>query len=99
MNCARYRFLIQQRFDVEIAPQDDHSLLIHLESCDSCQKFHHQVQQVILASEELPIPEELLPQKLETLARSVIEQLPQPKLGGFPGLLSFLKKDSTPRHP
>lgn len=92
MNCGRFRFLIQQRFDVEISPQDDHALLIHLETCESCQKFHHQVQQVILASEELPIPEELLPPKLEALARTVMEQLPQPKQGPMAKVMEVLEK-------
>src|SRR5271156_549406 len=99
MNCGRFRFLIQQRFDVEISPQDDHALLIHLETCESCQKFHHQVQQVILASEELAVPEELLPQKAEALARKIMEELPPPKksfFGSFFNIFSSFNKNGTP---
>jgi hypothetical protein len=99
MNCGRFRFLIQQRFDVEISPQDDHALLIHLETCESCQKFHHQVQQVILASEELAVPEELLPQKPEALARKIMEELPAPKksiFGSFFAMFGGLNKNGTP---
>ena len=79
MNCNRFRFLIQQRFDTEISPQDDRALLMHLETCDSCQKFHHQVQQVILAAEELSIPQELQPQGLDQLAAKIKEQIPVSK--------------------
>ena len=91
MNCNRFRFLIQQRFDTEISPQDDRALLMHLETCDSCQKFHHQVQQVILAAEELPIQDDLLPVKLESLARRIMEQLPQPKQNLLDTVRGFLQ--------
>ena len=91
MNCTRFRFLIQQRFDREISPQDDRALLIHLETCESCQKFHHQVQQVILAAEELPIQEDLLPIKLESLARKIFEQLPEPKTSLLDTLVKFFQ--------
>ncbi|PWU02650.1 MAG: hypothetical protein C5B53_01400, partial [Candidatus Melainabacteria bacterium] len=91
MNCNRFRFLIQQRFDTEISPQDDRALLMHLETCESCQKFHHQVQQVILAAEELPIQDDLLPIKLESLARRIMEQLPQPKQNLLDTVRGFLQ--------
>jgi predicted regulator of Ras-like GTPase activity (Roadblock/LC7/MglB family) len=99
MNCGRFRFLIQQRFDVEISSQDDHALLTHLETCESCQKFHHQVQQVILASEELPLPEELLPQKVEALARKIMEELPQPKKSLFGAIFGIFggNKNGSPK--
>ncbi len=63
MHCGDFRYLIQKRFDVELSPQDDRALLIHLETCDSCQKFYHQMQQVIIAAEELDLTEDLLPQQ------------------------------------
>jgi len=90
--------LIQERFDMEISPQDDHALLIHLETCESCQKFHHQVQQVILASEDLPLPEELLPQNLESLARKIMLELPLPHkslISYLTQMLNRFKKNGT----
>ncbi len=84
--------MIQERFDVEISPQDDHALLIHLETCDSCRLFHHQVQQVILASEDLPLPEELLPQKPEALSQRIVTELPEPPKGWFNSLLLLIDR-------
>jgi len=81
MNCGDFRYLIQRRFDVELSPQDDRALLIHLETCDSCQKFYHQVQQVIIAAEELELSEDLLPEKPQSLLSNIVEQIPQEKLG------------------
>ncbi len=72
MNCRRFRFLIQQRFDMDIAPQDERMVGAHLESCESCAKFHHQLQQVIMAAEEVPLPDEMSPSPPEALARNIM---------------------------
>ncbi|MBS1956810.1 MAG: roadblock/LC7 domain-containing protein [Cyanobacteria bacterium SZAS-4] len=88
MNCSRFRFLIQQRFDMDIAPQDERMVGAHLESCESCAKFHHQLQQVIMAAEEVPLPDEMSPSPPEALARNIMEGLPQPKSSPF----SFITK-------
>ncbi len=97
MNCNRFRFLIQQRFDTEISPQDDRALLAHIETCESCQKFHHQVQQIILATEELNIPEELQPAGLDELASKIKAELPVSKqnlLETAFGMLNSLKESA-----
>jgi len=81
MNCGDFRYLVQRRFDVELSPQDDRALLIHFETCDSCQKFYHQVQQVIIAAEELELSEDLLPQTPDRLFGRIWENIPQEKPG------------------
>src|ERR1700678_1177033 len=86
MNCSRFRFLIQQKLDMELSPQDERILLAHLESCESCAKFHHQLQQIVLAIEEIPLPDEMAPLKLEALARDIMQQLPPPQ----PSIISFV---------
>ena len=92
MNCSRFRFLIQQKFDMDLAPQEERVVVAHLESCESCHKFHHQLQQVILAAEEVPLPDEMLPQKEGELARLIQQQLPQAKTSPFAFLEDFLGK-------
>lgn len=94
MNCSRFRFLIQQRFDMDIAPQDERMVGAHLESCESCAKFHHQLQQVIMAAEEVPLPDEMSPSPPEALARNIMEGLPQPKVSPFDFITKlFAKKE------
>ncbi len=79
MNCNRFRFLIQQHFDLELSRQDEQMLMAHLDSCQSCARFEHQLGQVIQAAGELAIPDEALPTNLESLARLIMQQLPQAK--------------------
>ena len=79
MNCNRFRFLIQQRFEFELPSQDERLLAAHLDSCESCLRFEHQIDQVIQAAQELPFPEEAVPINLESVARMIMQQLPQPK--------------------
>ncbi len=74
---------------MELSPQDDQLLAAHLDSCQSCSRFQHQIDQVVQAAAELPIPEEAAPTNLESLARMIMQQLPQPKsniLSVFGGL-------------
>jgi predicted regulator of Ras-like GTPase activity (Roadblock/LC7/MglB family) len=68
---------------MDIAPQDERMVGAHLESCESCAKFHHQLQQVIMAAEEVPLPDEMAPNPPEALARNIMEGLPQPKGNPF----------------
>lgn len=89
MNCNRFRFLVQQNFDTELSAQDEQSLFDHIDSCQSCSRFQHQIDQVIQAAIEMPLPEEAVPSNLESLARIVMQQLPQQKssvFGMFGGL-------------
>ncbi len=93
MNCGDFRYLIQRRFDVELSPPDDRALLIHLETCESCQKFYHQVQQVIIAAEEMNLPEDLLLPQSELLGNKIIQNIPHYESGilaVFSQLLSSL---------
>lgn len=92
MNCGDFRYLVQRRFDEELSPPDDRALLIHLEACESCQKFYHQVQQVIIAAKEMEISAEILPHRPEFLASSIIEHIPQNRLGLAGILLGFLSR-------
>lgn len=92
MNCGDFRYLIQRRFDVELSPQDDRALLIHLETCDSCQKFYHQVQQVIVAAEELELSEELLPPTPDTLFANAVANIPAEKPGLKNIFMSLLER-------
>ncbi len=77
---------------MDLAPQEERVVVAHLESCESCHKFHHQLQQVILAAEEVPLPDEMLPQKEGELARLIQQQLPQAKTSPFAFLEDFLGK-------
>src|SRR2546425_4508916 len=83
MNFNRFRFLIQQRFEFELSRQDDQMLAAHLDSCQSCARFEHQLDQVVQAASELPLPEEAVPTNLESVARMIMQQLPQPKGSPF----------------
>jgi hypothetical protein len=87
MNCSRFRFLIQQWFDATLPPQDEKMLMQHLDSCDSCQRFHHQLEQVIQSTPEVPLPDECLPSNIEALAKRVLDEIPHEK----PGFLSMMK--------
>ena len=101
-NCNKFRFLIQQQFDVDLTPQDERMLMSHLDQCESCAKFQHQLQQVIMAAEEVPLPDEYLPPNPEALARTIMSELPAQKSSFFAKLLEPLtamfagkgKKDS-----
>ena len=59
----------------------------HLESCDSCHRFQHQLDQVIQSTAEVPLPDECLPSNLEALAKRIMVEIPQEK----PGFMSMLK--------
>ncbi len=79
---------------MDIAPQDERMVGAHLESCESCAKFHHQLQQVIMAAEEVPLPDEMSPSPPEALARNIMEGLPQPKSSPFAFISKlFAKKE------
>ncbi|MBI4533969.1 MAG: hypothetical protein HY711_08470 [Candidatus Melainabacteria bacterium] len=101
MNCNTFRFLIQQSCDMELPVEDEELLLAHLESCESCTRFQHQLGQVVEAAEELSLPEEVLPSNLESLARTIMQQLPAPKQSIFATIGAFLssKKAKQPKEP
>ncbi len=86
MNCSRFRFLIQQWFDGQLEPQEEQMLMSHLDACDSCERFRHQIDQVVQSAPEVPLPEECLPGNLEALARRVMQELPQDKPGFMDGI-------------
>src|ERR1700722_4856145 len=92
MNCGDFRYLIQRRFDVELSSSDDRALLIHLETCESCQKFYHQVQQVIVAAEEMTLPDDLLPKRSEVLSNSIFQTIPHYQTGFLAVLSKFLSR-------
>ncbi|HEY9784585.1 MAG TPA: hypothetical protein V6D17_04220, partial [Candidatus Obscuribacterales bacterium] len=73
---------------MDLPAQDERMLSAHLETCESCAKFHHQIQQVLMASEDVPLPDELQAPQPEALARAIMEHLPQPK----PSPFAFLTK-------
>ena len=87
MNCSRFRFLIQQWFDSPLSSQDERMVMAHLETCDSCARFQHQLDQVIQGTPDVPLPDECLPSNLEALAKRIMVEIPQEK----PGFLSMLK--------
>jgi predicted regulator of Ras-like GTPase activity (Roadblock/LC7/MglB family) len=79
MSDAEYRLLIQRSFDEELSKQEHRAFVNHLETSDSGQKFHHQLDQMIQAAQDTPLPDDLRPQNPEALARTIMEQLPQKK--------------------
>ena len=81
---------------MELPPQDEQLLAAHLESCQSCSRFQHQIDQVIQAAAELPIPEDAVPTNLESLARMIMQQLPQPK-GSFLSVFAGLFGGGKPK--
>jgi predicted regulator of Ras-like GTPase activity (Roadblock/LC7/MglB family) len=82
---------------MDVAPQEERMVSAHLESCESCAKFHHQLQQVIMAAEEVPLPDEMAPNPPEALARNIMEGLPQPKASPFEFIFKmFAKKAKEP---
>jgi predicted regulator of Ras-like GTPase activity (Roadblock/LC7/MglB family) len=89
MSDAQFRLLIQRSFDEELSKQENRALLDHLDSSESGQKFHHQLDQMIQAAQDMPLPDELKPQNPEALARMIMEQLPQKK-GNIFGFLTGL---------
>ena len=98
MSDAQYRLLIQRSFDEELNKQEHRALIEHLESSESGAKFHHQLDQMIQAAQDTPLPDELRPQNPEALARMIMEQLPQKKgsVFGFLGnLFSGLSKGKS----
>jgi Putative zinc-finger len=99
MNCSRFRFLIQQWFDSPLSVQDERMVLAHVEQCDSCARFQHQLDQVIQSAPEVPLPDECLPATLESLAKRIINELPQKK-AGLRGIIDaifpFFSKVSVP---
>lgn len=89
MSDAEYRLLIQRSFDEELTKQEHRSFVNHLETSDSGQKFHHQLDQMIQAAQDTPLPDDLRPQNPEALARMIMEQLPQKK-GSIFGMFTSL---------
>jgi predicted regulator of Ras-like GTPase activity (Roadblock/LC7/MglB family) len=83
MNCSRFRFLIQQWFDAPLSAQDERMLTAHIESCDSCARFQHQLDQVVQGTPDVALPDECLPSNLEALAKRIMDQIPQEKPGFF----------------
>ncbi|MBX9688486.1 MAG: hypothetical protein K2X27_17385 [Candidatus Obscuribacterales bacterium] len=83
MNCSRFRFLLQQRVDIALAPQDERMVSQHVDSCDSCGRFLSQIEQVCHAAAEVPLPEECLPASMEALAGSILQTMPQEKKDFF----------------
>jgi predicted regulator of Ras-like GTPase activity (Roadblock/LC7/MglB family) len=85
MSCSQYRFYIQQKFDQGLHQRDETELASHLASCSGCQNFHHRLDQLTQAASDLDLPEEAVPDNLESLARIIIQQLPQskPSIFGF----------------
>ncbi len=70
-------------------------VLAHVEQCDSCARFQHQLDQVIQSAPEVPLPDECLPATLESLAKRIINELPQQKaglLGIFDAIFPFFGK-------
>ena len=61
-------------------------MINHLEGCESCGKFDHQLDQMIQAAQDTPAPDEVRPQNPEALARLIMEQLPQKK-GSLVGMI------------
>ena len=89
MNCGDFRYLIQRRFDVELTSSDDRALLIHLETCESCQKFYHQVQQVIIAAEEMSLADDLLPPQPDSLSSKIFLNIPHQESGILAAVSEF----------
>jgi predicted regulator of Ras-like GTPase activity (Roadblock/LC7/MglB family) len=89
MSDAEYRLLIQRSFDEELTKQEHRAFVNHLETSDSGQKFHHQLDQMIQAAQDTPLPDDLRPQNPEALARMIMEQLPQKK-GSIFGMFTSL---------
>ena len=56
-------------------------LIAHLETCQSCAHFYHQLEQVVSNSPGVALPDEYLPDDLEALAKQVIIAIPQEKSG------------------
>lgn len=68
---------------MDLQAQDERMLSAHLETCESCAKFHHQIQQVLLAADDVQLPDDLTPPQPEALARAIMEDLPEPKASPF----------------
>lgn len=83
MSCHEYRYLIQHRFDEDLDADEVESVDDHIDQCESCQKFEHQLDQMIQGAEEMPLPEELTPPNPEALAKMVQDKLPQQKSSVF----------------
>ncbi|MDZ4833034.1 MAG: hypothetical protein SGJ27_04465, partial [Candidatus Melainabacteria bacterium] len=83
MSCNEYRYIIQHRFDEDLDQDDVNSVDDHIDACESCAKFEHQLDQMIQGAEEMPLPEELTPPNPEALAKMVQDKLPQQKSSVF----------------
>ena len=68
---------------MDLPAQDERMLSAHLETCESCAKFHHQIQQVLLAADDVQLPDDLTPPQPEALARAIMEDLPEQKPSPF----------------
>lgn len=68
---------------MDLQAQDERMLSAHLETCESCAKFHHQIQQVLLAADDVQLPDDLTPPQPEALARAIMEDLPEQKASPF----------------
>ncbi|MBA3992086.1 MAG: hypothetical protein C0469_01070 [Cyanobacteria bacterium DS2.3.42] len=83
---------------MDLPAQDERMLSAHLETCESCAKFHHQIQQVLLAADDVQLPDDLTPPQPEALARAIMEDLPEQKASPFALFSNMFKgKDKTPK--
>ncbi|MBZ0186356.1 MAG: zf-HC2 domain-containing protein, partial [Candidatus Obscuribacterales bacterium] len=98
MNCSDFRYLIQQRFDEELNGNDAGSVDEHIDDCESCARFDHQLEQMIQGAEEASMPEELAPPNPEALAKLVQQQLPQQK-GNFLSMIAGMFQPTTKPEP
>ncbi|MFZ8469311.1 hypothetical protein ACO1MP_14215, partial [Staphylococcus aureus] len=74
----------------------------HVESCDSCGRFSHQIEQVCQAALEVPLPEECCPASLEALAGKIMQTMPTEKQGflsTIKNMISAPKKDMPAKPP
>lgn len=99
MACEQFRFLIQQQFDFELPPQDENQLSAHLSQCETCERFHFQIDQIIRTAGDLDLPDDATPENLESLARIVIQQLPKPKAGPFAFFANLFGGKKQPKEP
>lgn len=83
---------------MDLPAQDERMLSAHLETCESCAKFHHQIQQVLLAADDVQLPDDLTPPQPEALARAIMEDLPEQKPSPFALFSNLFKgKEKAPK--
>jgi predicted regulator of Ras-like GTPase activity (Roadblock/LC7/MglB family) len=99
MNCSRFRFLIQRKFDENLGPSDDSQLLAHIESCPSCTRFFQQMEKLVQTASDLTLPEDAVPENLESLARLIMQQLPAQKVSVFSFFENLFSKNKAAAKP